>query len=203
MALATVQEFANHMQTTVTNSAAKSALDIATAQIQGACGQQFVYVVDDDVTLPGGTEKLVLPGAPVISISSVTTWDYTDLVGIPQAVDGAWIRSGATLIWRGGLSRLNSSPALPYFGNVWPYYVRVVYTHGYATIPDDVKGCCLLLAAEIYTSPSGAHYESIDDFAWRRGDADKTPGAQALKALKARYGCGIHSLRSTARWTYA
>jgi hypothetical protein len=194
VAFASIQEFANHMQATVTNSAATSALDIATARIQGATGQMFTYVTDDTVTLRGDVERLELPQRPVHSITSVTTTGLGETAGVLQAVGTSWMRDGATLSWLGG-NRLNSSPALPYISYVWPYTVRVVYTHGYQVIPDDVKGCCLLLAAELYTSPDGTHYESIDDYAWRRGNASETPAALALKALKTCYGMGAHSVR--------
>lgn len=191
---ASVQEFANHMQATVSNSAATSALNIATARIQGATGQMFTYTVDDAITLRGDVEHLSLPQQPVHSITSITTTGLGETVGVLQAVGTSWMRNGSTLSWLGG-NRLNSSPTLPYISNVWPYTVRIVYTHGYQVIPDDVKGCCLQLAAEVYTSPDGTHYESIDDYAWRRGNAAETPAAMALKALKIRYGMGAHSVR--------
>jgi hypothetical protein len=194
-AFATVQEFANHMQATVSNSAATLALNYATARIQGACGQMFTYVAADDVVLPGGDSLLVLPQRPVLSVASVATTGYGETVPITQTLGSTWMRSGGVLTWLGGSARLNGSPALPYLGYVWPASVRVVYEHGYATIPDDVKGCCMMLAAEVYTSPDGTHYESIDDYAWRRGDAVSTPAALALKALKTCYGQGAHSVR--------
>jgi hypothetical protein len=196
MAFATVQEFANHMQATVTNSSATAALEIAKARIQSECGVSFEYVVDDDVTLSGGFSQLTLPGAPVHSIALLETTTFGEIGPVAQAENSIWFRTGSVLTWLGGTVRLNGSPGVPYLSEVWPLSVRVVYTHGYRTTPADAKGCQLLLAAEIYSSPDGAHYESVDDYTWRRGDADATPAAMALKSLKARYGRGIHSLRS-------
>lgn len=194
-AFASADEFAVHMQDTAINTAAAvSALNIATARIISTVGQSFTYVADDAITLPGGSQILDLPQRPVLSVTSVATASYTEMAPVAQALGTTWTRSGSALVWRGG-PRPNQSPALPYVGWVWPDIVDVVYTHGFLTIPGDVKGCCLMLAAEIYTSPDGRHYESIDDYAWRRGDAVSTPAAIALKALKAAYGQGLHSLQ--------
>jgi hypothetical protein len=194
--LASVQEFANYLQTTVANSAATLALGIATSRITTACNCRFEYIVDEEIVLPGGSDRLTLPGQPVHSITSITTTDYYDPIPYSQALGSAWIRAGATLYWLGNTPRVNGAPLMPYSSPIWPYEVRVVYTHGYKTIPDDVRGVCLMLAAELYTAPGGVHYESIDDYAWRRADADKTPAAMALKELKRQYGGGIYSLRS-------
>lgn len=189
MAFATVQEFANHMQATVTTSAATSALNTATSRIQSATGQDFVLVEDDEITLRGGAGWIRLPQRPVIEVSSVVTQFLGDSATTTQAVNVEYTRWGDELTWiAGGYSRLGASPRWPYMYWDWPEFVTVTYTHGYAVIPDDVKGTCLDLAAEIYSSPDGSGYESIEDYAVRRDNAERTPATLALKALVRRYG---------------
>lgn len=198
-AFATVQEFANFMQSTVTNSAATLALDAATSRIQDECEQLFTLVADDDITLPGGDADLVLPQWPVLSVESVFTTDWGDGVPVTQALGTSWSRRGAVLTWLGSGTRASGpKPAWPYvLRTVWPHDVRVVYTHGFATIPANIKMCCLKLAAESYTSPDGTHYESIDDYAWRRGDTASTPAAIELEKLRKRYRQSVYSVRAT------
>lgn len=191
MAFATVQEFADYMQTEVRNSAAEPALEAATSTIQTVTGQTFYLVTDDVITLRGGASVITLPQQPVRAISSVTTrWlGEATVTGRSDGLD--YVRWGSTLNWAvGGYYR--SNPKWSTYGIDWPEYVTVTYTHGYDPIPWDVKTCCMALAAEQYTSPDGIGYESIEDYAWRRDDAGKTPAAWQLSVLARKYGqtCG-------------
>jgi hypothetical protein len=189
MAFATVQELANYLQATIPNSAAHVALDMAEGRIVAATGQMFTYTEDDTITLSGSWgEVLELPQWPVHSVSLVETTHWGETVSTGQVAGTNYMLQGNRLHWMGGYARIGGSPALPYIGAGWPRTVRITYTHGYQTIPRDVWGCTLMLAAESYSSPDGVHYESIDDYAWRRGDADATPGQLALKGLVRRYG---------------
>lgn len=76
------------------------------------------------------------------------------------------------------------------FGDVWsspPDEVQIDYTHGYTSVPDDVKGAVLEMAAQAYEVPVGAVVsESIDDYAVRYattgGGMQLTSSAAALAA---------------------
>lgn len=188
-AFASLQQFADFMQATITNSAGLLAVEAATATIQQATGQQFFYVADEEITVRGNAGRIFLPQRPVHSVASVSTRWIGDAEVTTRVVDLEFTRWGHELTWTaGGYVRLNASPRWGTYGYEWPEYVTVVYTHGYQTMPADVVMGCLQLAAELYTSPDGAGYESIDDYAWRRTEAGTTPAAVALKALVARYG---------------
>lgn len=187
---ATVQQLQDFLQAdTIHTAAATLALDGATARIQSETGQLFHYVADDVITVRGNAGRIYLPQHPVVSITELTTRWIGDSESTTRVVDLDYVRWGHELSWAvGGYVRLNASPRWGTYGYDWPEYVTVTYTHGYATIPADVVTCCLQLAAELYTSPEGAGYESIDDYAWRRTDAVTTPAAVALKGVVARYG---------------
>lgn len=188
MAFANLQEFADFMQSDITNSAATLALDAATARIQSETGQLFDYVEDDVITLRGNTGRIVLPQLPVWNVASVTTRWIGDSETTTRVVDLDYVRWGSELSWAaGGYVRINASPRWGTYGYDWPEYVDIVYTHGFVPIPADVKLVNLQLAAETYTAPDGVGYESIDDYAWRRGDAAKTPAALGLEALVRKY----------------
>jgi hypothetical protein len=52
----------------------------------------------------------------------------------------------------------------------------VTYTHGYATIPDDIRGVTLDLAARKMANPSGNRQEGIGSYSISYGDvADDDP----------------------------
>jgi hypothetical protein len=68
----------------------------------------------------------------------------------------------------------------------------------YPAVPDDVRACCLQLAAEQIAAPDGITFERIDDYSYRRPDPDKTAGAAMLAALVARYGpAGVYMVTVT------
>ena len=58
----------------------------------------------------------------------------------------------------------------------------------YLAVPDDVRACCLALAAEHIAAPDGITFERVDDYSYRRPDPGKTAGSAMLAELVARYG---------------
>jgi hypothetical protein len=191
-AFATVEQFAAFMQTnSVNEGAAELLLAAATTQIQLATGQHFFLVEDDTITIRGDAGRIYLPQMPVVSVASVTSRWLGDPTETPRLLDMDYVRWGNELNWSaGGYARINASPkwGSGLYGYAWPEYVTVTYTHGYAEIPADVVVACMQLAAEVYSSPDGIGYESIDDYAWRRTESGTTPAAYALKMVTARYG---------------
>lgn len=197
---ATPEELANFLQNPAveTSTAAPLVLRIATARIVRTTGQQFTFMQDDVVTLSGGSERLRLPQHPVQAVTAVETTGRGEPTAMAQVAGIGYELDAGELVWMGGdLPRLNGSPRLPYLGYAWPARVKVTYDHGYQiALPDDVVGCCLLIAAELLSGPDGITFERVDDYAWRKPNAAETAGAIALKELKAAYGCGAYSVRA-------
>lgn len=113
---------------------AQRAIDEATAAIQNYCGQVIELVTDETVTLDsrGGT-KVFLPELPVVSVAEVVE-DGETLVVDDDYKLGQW----------GILHRV---------GDLWASGVQVLeitYTHGYATLPDDIVSICTRAAARAY-----------------------------------------------------
>lgn len=174
MAFATPAELASFLQQDVDSATAQQALDLATQRIIQVTGQLFA-VGTSTVELAGNEEKILLPQRPVTAVSSVqvgykygTFWDW--------AVDHDYfVQQGMLVsIWR------------------WfPDRVKVTFTYGYATVPLDVKDCCLALAAERYSNPEGFTGEKIDDYQYTKPDTTTGPGSPAamlLTELRGRYG---------------
>lgn len=158
VAFATPSDLATYLQRDL--SAAETAtaellLDMATAAIQDYTGQTISAVVGDTITLDPPTGwRLFLPQLPVTAVTSITvagtllstvTPDYYwyDDTGIVQ-FSGRWWSST-------------------------PQSVVVVYSHGYATIPDAVRGVCLEMAAAMLDGAgtgdaSGISSESIGNY---------------------------------------
>lgn len=120
---------------------AQAALDTATAEMKAHMGQNIAQVTADQITLDAnGAGVLFLPERPVTAVSAVTV----DGTALTVANDVDWYSYGALYRDRDR-------------GGTWGderQSVVVTYTHGYATIPDDIKRVCVKRAARILGSPA-------------------------------------------------
>jgi hypothetical protein len=160
--------------------AVERALTEATAAIRNYCRQHISLVEDDEVTLyPFGGYRLFLPELPVLAVSVVEE-DGTLL----EASGYVWERYGVLLRypWARWVA-----------GN---RTVRVVYDHGYATIPDDVVAVATRAAARAFQAGMraaeaggvmGISSKSLGDFSVsytaEGGAAEGIMGASAARML--------------------
>lgn len=142
---------------------ASALLDMASSKIRRACNQTLTLVTDDEVTLSGAyTSMLFLPEIPVVSVASVLL-DGTALV----YGTGSGVNDGYSWTPFGSLTRL---------GDRWPIGVDnvvVTYTHGFATVPDDIRTACAELAAAMFQNPLGVNSETVDGYSVSYADAVK------------------------------
>lgn len=129
------------------------ALDLATAGIRTFTGQHIEAVADDSVTLDGNDRSvLFLPELPVTDVASVTV-DGTVLAFVAGQYDYTWTEGGVvTRRW-----------------GTWgstPRSIVVVYSHGYATVPDDIRSVCLSVAARGMSNPLGLRSESVGSYSY-------------------------------------
>ena len=178
MSFATPAELATYLQREAfaegaeTNSA-QLALDIASSIVRARTGQDFTLVEDDVVTLDGYGEDLYLPQRPVASVASVLTRHRGSLATVDAALNTDFEVRGHRLRWVGI--------------GAWPYEATVTYTHGYETVPDDVKGATLAVAAELHSNPEGLSASAIDDSNDRHEWAEDSPAERMLKLVERRY----------------
>ena len=132
--------------------ACQRAITAASEAIRNYCNQTIHLVEDDEYTfdVPAGQYNLILPELPVVSVESVVEDDETLTVTDDYilANHGQLIRVGAR--WKQG----------------WQI-VTVTYTHGYATIPDDIADMATRIAARVYQA------------GLRAADMDGVPGVAA------------------------
>jgi hypothetical protein len=142
MAFATIEDIKKFLQVEITSDEAiasiNRALDEATAAIKNYTNQVLELVQDETISLesPGGT-RLTLPQLPVVDISAVED-NGTDLVSGDDYVLGA-----------GGI--LYRIPVWTKW-SYGPQAVTITYSHGYATIPDDIVSVATRMAARAYQS---------------------------------------------------
>lgn len=159
--LCTIADLEYFLQVTISNiEAAEEAIVEATAAVRNYTRQTISRVANDALTLTIEPYRslILLPELPVISVASVVE-------------DGTTLAIGDDYRWTdyGRLTRRGSS----YWNSNWQEVV-VTYTHGYATIPDDVKAVCARSAARRYqaglraaasSGVAGVQAETIPDYA--------------------------------------
>lgn len=113
------------------------AIEEATAAIQNYCNQEIEEIEGDEITLDIWEPRytLLLPELPIQEIDSVI--EDGDILVAGDDEDyvlgqyGQLIRRGRK--WKTG-----------------PQIVTITYTHGYATLPDDIVAICTRAAARTY-----------------------------------------------------
>lgn len=132
-----IQDVQNLMQITISDDKLLSierAIEEATAAIQNYTNQTLELVESDSVTFDGrGGNKLYLPQLPVVSVSSVTVDDVALVVTTDYKLGQHGILYRVGNWWTPGIQN-----------------ITVVYSHGYATLPDDIVSVCARAAARIY-----------------------------------------------------
>lgn len=150
VAFATADDLAGRLRiefTAAEELQAAELLDDVSAEIAEYCdAMAFERTVDDDIVLEGARgRRLILPGAPIVSVASVSVdgtalaaADY-DLVVRRLYRDGGW----------GGPEAK----------------VEVTYTHGYDTgeIPAVFRSVCLRAAARVWPNPEGFASRQLPD----------------------------------------
>lgn len=126
---------------------AQAACDMASAVVEDYCKRSFAEVEDDTLTLRW-RPSVVLPNPPVTTITSV------EVDGEPADYD--------------------IDPS----GRIWPKVVgteiAIVYTHGFATIPDTVRLVAVRLASRIFKNPTGRVSYNADNMNYQSA-ADVSP----------------------------
>lgn len=149
---ATASELASYLQQDVDTSTANLVLQVCSQLFSTRADTMFTATtVTYQVAATGGT-RLRLPFRPVTAVSAVRVVSAT--AGTTVLTDYTRIKS--VLFRAAGFGAYYAIP---------PDMVEVDLTHGYATVPDDVKGAVLESAGAAYSSPDvTVKSESIDDY---------------------------------------
>ena len=140
----TVGDIEDFLQLTIAagaqTDAAEAAIDEAMAAIRNYCHQTISLVEDDEHTfdVSARCQKLFLPELPVTEISKVEEEDSTGTMAELTVTDDY------------KLARNGVVHRVDYFWTAGVQTVTVTYSHGHATIPDDVKKVCVRAAARAF-----------------------------------------------------
>lgn len=163
----TAVELASYLKQDIDTSTATLAIQVCSELFAKRAHTRFEST-SATYSQPGvNAYEIVLPFQPLIAVSAVrvagvAVTDYTVI--------------GPSVYRRIGFGRWSAFP---------PDLVEIDYTHGYATVPDDVKGAVLESAGAAYMSPDiTTAAEQIDDYSFKAalntGGVSLSPAAQAL-----------------------
>jgi phage gpG-like protein len=142
--LCTVQDLSALIQVTVAvdDAPALAAIAAASAAIRGYCHQALSLVTGDHVVLSPACGRVLLPELPVVAVSAVS------LAGtvLDPAAYGFEAATGELLRF----DPLATPPPWPIWWDSGFRNVAVTYTHGYATLPDDLVNVCARVASRQY-----------------------------------------------------
>ncbi len=142
---------------------AQSALDSAQGAIVGFTRQKIEPVTNDAQELRGNwTDRLSLPQRPVTAVTSIVIRHgsvFVDDYPLTENSDYRWDRLGQVVRVSYIAGRL-IGPSRGYWGGDRAV-VDVVYSHGYAIIPPDVRSVCLAAAVRVFLNPAGVIREDV------------------------------------------
>jgi hypothetical protein len=147
VAIYSLEEFASYVQSDVDTATATLLRDLVTDALRSATGQTFDLVSSTVSLTPPEGQELVLPQLPATAPTNVK-------VGGVTVTD--WFFQTDRLYRLGGWLAYDTTTGTP-------LNVEVSYSHGYSTVPGDLKRIALQAAARAYLNPTGLqqHSETI------------------------------------------
>lgn len=179
MAIITVDELAAFMGKTFSASErdhAAAVIDVVEGAIESETGVSFIAITDDAVRIQADGHGIIeLRSRPVTAVSSVTD------------VDGDVI----DYVEFDGLSTLY---------NLYPnQVVDIVYSHGFPTVPKDIRGVALGSASRVMYNPSGLRQETVGaisvTYPGIGGEAGTINFSSLERTILAKYGDNAASMR--------
>jgi len=193
-ALVTTSQLASRLQMDLDAATAQLAVDGASGLVRAVARQTISFVSQETVVLTGGERVLTLPNRPAIVDGSnpLTVTELGEFGGtdVPMIENRDYSRVGNELTrgypwWWNNTQRLMGYPRARPLG-IWTPRVRVTYSHGYQTIPDEIQSCVLDAAAVLYDNPTGLRSFSIDDYTETK--ATEVLGAAMVEAIRDKLG---------------
>lgn len=153
---ASVADLASYLQKDIDTATATLNLQTASQLFSTRAGTMFLPTTLTYQTQALGYRQLQLPFRPVTAVSAVRIVSYT--TGVTTTItDYARIK---TVLYR--LIGFGVPGVFP------PDMIEVDLTHGFAAVPDDVRGAVLETAATAYEAPDvTTAAESIDDYSMK------------------------------------
>lgn len=151
---------------TVDSDRVTALLGYASGEIQREARQQIGAVAGDQIEISGSWDRSIrLPQRPVTAVTAVAVIDEAGVAeALTADVDYRWRRNGQLLrLTAFPAQRVNTRPSGRHWGGDHAT-VQVTYDHGYATIPADIAGLAIAVAARAFDNPTAVVQESFGTY---------------------------------------
>lgn len=208
--LATAVQLGSRMQQTLVSPSDVDAVTHASGLVRAIGRQQYDFVSQETVILRGGEQVLTLPQRPLVVDTGPNLLTVIELgefggIDVTMVENRDYSRVGNELTrgypwWWNDTQRLMGWPRSRPLG-VWAPRVKVTYSHGYTTIPDDLVSIVLDVAAVLYDNPTSLRSISIDDYSETK--AAELLGGAMVESIAVKLGVAgrrrrAFSIRTTA-----
>ena len=209
---ALLQAFMNRTFTAGETTQAELILDLVSAEIEAETGQTFESATATDLLAGTWSRDLELPKRPVTAVTTVKVNDVALGAGEFEFNDRNLIRRAST--FTGNFDSLNEAEyggdytdeaqgARHENGSHWggpASTITVTYTHGYATVPDDIRLMVLRAAARQLNNPVGVRQEALGAYSVTYPEVGAGSGGTVLNSterseLRRRYSRRSHHLQ--------
>ncbi|TQF03928.1 hypothetical protein E6W39_18940 [Kitasatospora acidiphila] len=137
--------------------------------------RQTISRTQTTAIIPPNDNQIVLPERPVISVDAVARVNADGKSFMPYSV---WTFDGRDTLMLGPPSAIINAPQvwtdMDWFWRNVTYQIQ--YTHGYATIPDDIVGIVASMVMRVIMAPGspGVQSETIGGYSYRMMDGYPT-----------------------------
>jgi hypothetical protein len=165
------------------------------AAVQAYCYRSIGGVVSQTDILDGGYREFVLKRRPVVSITQIVDRIDSSVID-PSLYDvdgGVGMVVAGTPALNATVGVLDLSCFVRSQGDgemVWGFGRRrwqIDYTHGYASVPDDVKLAVKILVAGRYNRRDDLSSEQVGDYNYKADTGDKSGWTPQVEQLLANY----------------
>lgn len=145
---------------------ASTLLNRASQLIRSYTGLTFTLVTDDVAVMRITAGRVRLPQRPVTAVSKVALVGYDGV----QRYTVPFIWDGLDEVTMFGDYLVLNLPEILH--DVYTHTAEITYSHGYATVPDDIRDLTAEVVARVYQSPStpGVQYQTAGPFSVRVAD---------------------------------
>lgn len=172
---------------------AARAITDASALVRAVARQDFDAVTGDQVTLPGGGREITLPQRPVTAVTAVVELaevgdqEYPATEGTHyRRVDDRLIKPRPPRLQPGMVPAQSVTWSRPWACGLWAPWVKVTYSHGYATPPPWLTTIVLDAAVVYATNPQGLRSETVGAESWTWATESLQAPTALLDTIKAR-----------------
>ena len=148
--------------TTAEEPRVEALLNDASALVRSYTRQAFVESTDDVVVLRVAGGQLTLPQRPVTAVTKVEVIGGSE--ALPDFTLADWLWDGIDTVRIGDGACVINLPEVWWDDDGYPGTFRVTYSHGYASVPEDIVAVVCAMVLRAYNNPQNLRSETVGSY---------------------------------------